>query len=586
MARSCQSADAADGAAPIPNGGAGIHVATGASIGGPGAAGNRIAENTGDGVFVAPEATGATTVLENEIFANGQLAIDLGVADEPAPGVTANDPGDVDTGGNGLQNFPALTAATRGFSNSVQVRGAFDSGSGSYTLRVYANDACDPSANGEAAQFVGSGTVSPGPSFSVAVPVTGVTPAVGQVLTATATDAGGHTSELSPCVTVRNGVRLASASYSVNETAGTASIDVERAVGIGTETVRVDTVAGGSATSGADYTAVQQVVQFDPGQTTKAAAIPILDDAALEDLETVNLALTNPSAGLELGTPPLRNTAVLTITSNELPSVQLATESQQVAEGAGSATVTITRNAAYGTSSVRVRTQNGTATGPGDFAATDQVVQFSAGQTSRDVSIFIMQDASDEPEEAFTVALSEPSGAVLGTTVTTAVRIADDDLAPATAPGGGLTPADPVSPPAAKARQPDSQLDRLARAFTVGRLKILSGSASDPDGDLAHVDVALVSAVGGARAAASGPTCLHYGRAGRITRKRAGLSRRCSPRQWLRASGSTRWRFRLPRRLPRGVWTIYVRASDADGLRETSFTAGDGNRAAVRIKPR
>jgi hypothetical protein len=64
----------------------------------------------------------------------------------------------------------------------------------------------------------------------------------------------------------------------------------------------------------------------------------------------------------------------------------------------------------------------------------------------------------------------------------------------------------------------------------------------------------------------------------------AGSNRRCSPRTWLRASGSTRWRFRLPRRLPRGVWTIYARATDAEGLRERSFTARDRNRPAVRIK--
>ena len=182
--------------------------------------------------------------------------------------------------------------------------------------------------------------------------------------------------------------------------------------------------------------------------------------------------------------------------------------------------------------------------------------------------------------------MTQASPEVLGTPATTAMTIADDDLPPATPPGGIQTPADPLSPPVTEPRAPDSNLDPLARTIAAGRLKILSGSASDPDGDLARVDVALVSAVGGARAAASRPTCLHYGRAGRITRRRAGSSRRCSPRTWLRASGSTRWRFRLPRRLPPGVWTIYVRASDANGLRERSFTARDRNRAAVRIKPR
>jgi hypothetical protein len=202
------------------------------------------------------------------------------------------------------------------------------------------------------------------------------------------------------------------------------------------------------------------------------------------------------------------------------------------------------------------------------------------------VPIFIADDATDEPDEAFTVELSAPSGAVLGTPATTAVTIADDDLPAATPQDDGGTPADPANPPVADPRPPDSNLDPIARVMKVGRLKILRGSASDPDGDLARVEVALVSVAGGARAAASRPTCLHYGRAGRIERRRAGSSRRCSPRKWLRASGGTRWRFRLPRRLPSGVWTIYVRASDATGLRERSFTAGDRNRAAVRIKPR
>ena len=136
---------AADGPAPAPNGGAGIHVATGATIGGPGAAANRIARNIGDGVFVAPEATGATTVLENEIFANGQLGIDLGVADEPAPGVTPNDAGDADAGANSLQNFPLLTAAARGFGGSPGARRSRQSGRLVHAAG-YANDACDPSA--------------------------------------------------------------------------------------------------------------------------------------------------------------------------------------------------------------------------------------------------------------------------------------------------------------------------------------------------------------------------------------------------------------------------------------------------------
>ena len=44
----------------------------------------------------------------NRIYSNNGLGIDLGTFD---PGVTPNDPGDGDTGANGLQNFPILISA-------------------------------------------------------------------------------------------------------------------------------------------------------------------------------------------------------------------------------------------------------------------------------------------------------------------------------------------------------------------------------------------------------------------------------------------------------------------------------------------
>ena len=77
-----------------------------------------------------------------------------------------------------------------------------------------------------------------------------------------------------------------------------------------------------------------------------------------------------------------------------------------------------------------------------------------------------------------------------------------------------------------------------------------------------------------------GRACLHFGRTGRVIR-RAG---RCAPRTWLRAGGTARWALRLPRRLPSRTWKIYVRATDAGGRRETSFSAADRNLATIRVK--
>lgn len=66
---------------------------------------NVIAHNNGDGVRATHGGLGRLTVSVNEIFANGGIGVDLG-----GDGRTANDPGDGDTGPNGLQNFPLVTA--------------------------------------------------------------------------------------------------------------------------------------------------------------------------------------------------------------------------------------------------------------------------------------------------------------------------------------------------------------------------------------------------------------------------------------------------------------------------------------------
>lgn len=101
---------------PVPKKGDGIRIDNSSEsvVGGIGGATsgqctgacNVIASNKGAGVFV----TGLSAKNElraNSIFKNDELGIDLG-----ALGVTANDPGDPDTGPNGLANFPAGVTAS------------------------------------------------------------------------------------------------------------------------------------------------------------------------------------------------------------------------------------------------------------------------------------------------------------------------------------------------------------------------------------------------------------------------------------------------------------------------------------------
>jgi uncharacterized repeat protein (TIGR01451 family)/CSLREA domain-containing protein len=102
---------AADGS-PLGNIGSGVNLASmdggRVDIGGslPGQ-GNLIASNGGNGIQATFGGLGRAAFRGNAIFGNALLAIDLG-----ADGPTANDPGDVDTGTNGLQNYPDFISYT------------------------------------------------------------------------------------------------------------------------------------------------------------------------------------------------------------------------------------------------------------------------------------------------------------------------------------------------------------------------------------------------------------------------------------------------------------------------------------------
>ncbi len=114
-----------------------------------------------------------------------------------------NDAGDADTGANNVQNFPVLTSVTSG-SGSITMTGDLNStATTDFRLEFFANAVCDPSGNGEGETLLGSTMVttdgSGNASFMVTLPAT---VAVGQFITATATDPNNNTSEFSQCTTV------------------------------------------------------------------------------------------------------------------------------------------------------------------------------------------------------------------------------------------------------------------------------------------------------------------------------------------------------------------------------------------------
>ena len=89
-------------------------------------------------------------------------------------------------------------------------------------------------------------------------------------------------------------LQFESATYSVNENAGTASVDVIRVGGsVGKLTVDYAT-SNGSAIAGSDFTSTIGTLTFGDKETRKTIVIPIIHDAALEPTEAFSLALTSP----------------------------------------------------------------------------------------------------------------------------------------------------------------------------------------------------------------------------------------------------------------------------------------------------
>jgi hypothetical protein len=118
-------------------------------------------------------------------------------------------------------------------------------------------------------------------------------------------------------------------------------------------------------------------------------------------------------------------------------TVALLAASSTVGEAAGSTAVSVritTSNAlplAVG-ASVAYATANGTATAGSDYTASSGTLSFAAGTvsgTTMNVSVPVLNDTIAEPAETFTLALSNPSGALLGSPSSHIVTITDNDAA-------------------------------------------------------------------------------------------------------------------------------------------------------------
>ncbi|MBI2190952.1 MAG: S8 family serine peptidase [Planctomycetes bacterium] len=188
-------------------------------------------------------------------------------------------------------------------------------------------------------------------------------------------------------------------------------------------------VNGGTATGNAvDYTLVGGALTFAPGETRKTIRAEILDDQLDEADETFQVGLFQPlNAALSS-----HGVHIHTIQDDDFQTVSFASASSAGTEDASTAALAVALSAASAkTVTVSYAVTGGFASGFGvDYALAPGTLTFQPGETRKEITLQIAEDALDEEDEVVVVNLSGPSRASLGATPTHFYTILDNDEPP------------------------------------------------------------------------------------------------------------------------------------------------------------
>ena len=190
----------------------------------------------------------------------------------------------------------------------------------------------------------------------------------------------------------------------------------------------------GTATADVDYTADTTALSFAGTlDETKTIAVSTTEDDVVEGDETftVSLSVTGAPAGVTAGAE-----ATGTITDDDTATVAVAGPEAAVREG-GAVPFTVSLSGAVAEPvTVSYATEDGTASAPGDYTATNGTLTFSPdGGLEQTIEVATSEDALNEAEETFTLTLTGsnlPPGVSLAANgaASAEAAIADDDPLP------------------------------------------------------------------------------------------------------------------------------------------------------------
>lgn len=283
-------------------------------IGGTGSGEGNVISGAAAGVVVWDTDPIANAILGNSISTSGALGIDLSLT-EAGDGVTPNDGApDADTGANGFQNFPVITAVDPGVAIAFSLASTPNT---TFRIEAFANTQPTPSGFGPGERLLGFVEVT----TDAAGNATGTAPAAGltadewATLTATPVDGSsptgfGGTSEFSQAAQssdTLSGITLSVAPAAIAENGGIATITATlSAPAIGDITINL--AYSGDAQRDVDFTASAAITILD-GQTTGTATLSALDNGVAEPDQLVLITIAS-IVGNAVDQPPPEQASV------------------------------------------------------------------------------------------------------------------------------------------------------------------------------------------------------------------------------------------------------------------------------------
>ena len=186
------------------------------------------------------------------------------------------------------------------------------------------------------------------------------------------------------------------------------------------------TVEAGTATPGEDFVLASGTLTFAPGDPAETIPLQILGDTLPEDDETFVIRLSGAS-----GADIVDDEATITLLNDDISDGPIVSVNDvEVVEGDEGGTdvqLTVHLDAPQAENfSVAFATEDGSAVAGVDYEAAEGVLEFPAGETAATLTLTVLGDLVDEPDEMFRVRLDDVDGQIANLGKTQASRIGDE----------------------------------------------------------------------------------------------------------------------------------------------------------------